>query len=313
MPSTTSTGLKSKKDLQVIDDEVLLEGMVLDKSIQVTEESNIVDLSLHSDTLILSFKSIGRIENLVGFENLVKLCLDNNKIEEIVNLEHLTKLRWLDLSFNKIRKIQGLSTLTNLEDLTLYSNKISIIEELELCPKLQCLSLGNNKIDSLEQIIRLRQLSNLKMLTLAGNPVCEEAEYRMTVLAFVSHIKYLDYSMIDMSEVHIAEEQYHDELLDVQEKESVIAEKNAREKATSEYIAQLEEAGILFSYTLFDDMFNDDAEIEKLKHLPGVKDNIEQFKSSFKVHSEGYITEAMEKFNKKKKDVGNFERAISKV
>ena len=56
------------------------------------------------------------IENLIGFERLVKLCLDNNYIEEITNLSHLTSLRWLDLSFNKIRKIQGLDQLTQLED-----------------------------------------------------------------------------------------------------------------------------------------------------------------------------------------------------
>ena len=77
--------------------------------------------------LVLSFKHIVRIENLVGFQSLTKLCLDNNQIEEIVNLGHIKTLRWLDLSFNKIRKIQGLSELVNLEDLSLYANKISVL------------------------------------------------------------------------------------------------------------------------------------------------------------------------------------------
>ena len=38
---------------------------------------------------------IADIDNLVGFRNLVKLQLDNNRITEIKNLSHLTNLTWL--------------------------------------------------------------------------------------------------------------------------------------------------------------------------------------------------------------------------
>jgi len=47
------------------------------------------------DWLKLSFKNIVRIENLVGFESLKKLQLDNNRIRKIENLDHLTNLTWL--------------------------------------------------------------------------------------------------------------------------------------------------------------------------------------------------------------------------
>lgn len=221
----------SKQEVQVIDDNLLIEGILSDKldSDAEPESVNIVDLASRTESLILSFKSIGKIENLVGFDNLLKLCLDNNAIEEICNLEHLRKLRWLDLSFNKIRKIQGLSTLQYLEDLTLFSNKLTVVEDLENCVRLQCLSLGNNKIDSLEQAIRLRQLPALRMLTLAGNPICVETEYRMTVLAYISKLKYLDNAFVDATEVAAAKESFHDELLDLEEKESVITEKVPRD------------------------------------------------------------------------------------
>jgi hypothetical protein len=50
-------------------------------------------------------------------------------------------------------------------------------------------------------------------------------------------------------------------------------------------------------------MFDDDTEIEKLKHLPGIKETIESFKGAFKTLSEDYIRVALEKYAKKKKDI----------
>lgn len=38
--------------------------------------------------------------------SLTRLCLDNNFITKIENLDHLVNLTWLDLSFNSITKIQ---------------------------------------------------------------------------------------------------------------------------------------------------------------------------------------------------------------
>ena len=59
-------------------------------------------------SLALSFRNVLKIDNLVGFERLVKLELDNNIIERIENIGHLTSLETLDLSFNNISRISGL-------------------------------------------------------------------------------------------------------------------------------------------------------------------------------------------------------------
>lgn len=191
--------MAAKSEVQVIDDRMLIDGIFDERMIaendvsRVNGEFNLVDLAPTVDSLSLSFKNIAVIENLVGFERLVKLCLDNNRIKEIKNLGHLIHLRWLDLSFNEIKHIHGLDALTQLEDLTLYRNQISEIEGLEHCSKLQCLSLGNNHISSIEQVKKLRALRSLKMLTLAGNPIAREGEYRSLVLAYIDSITYLDY------------------------------------------------------------------------------------------------------------------------
>ena len=309
--------LTSKEELNIIDDKLLVDGIYgviqHNPDVPARSDANLVDLAPKANFLSLSFRVIGKIENIVGFSNLTKLCLDNNRIKDIVNLETLTNLRWLDLSFNRIHKIQGLKALTRLEDLSLYSNKITIIEGLEHCSSLQCLSLGNNRVDSLDQVVRLRQLRSLRMLTLAGNPICKEAEYKMTVLAYVDTLRYLDYALVDASEFNTAQEQYHDELLDVQEKESVIAEKISRDKQLSDYIKQLEDAGNVFAHVLFDDMFAEDSDLEKLKHLPGIKELVESFRVAFKQLSEEYIRVAMEKHEKKKTESQCFERSIKAI
>lgn len=286
-------------DVQVIDDKLISEGLVIASAGSISNqygETNIVDVAPSALQLSISFKNIGRIDNLVGFDKLEKLCLDNNLLEEIVNLGHLKQLKWLDLSFNEIRKIQGLENLSKLEDLSLYCNKISVIEGLESCQSLQCLSLGNNCIDSLDEVIKLRQIRSLKMLTLSNNPVEKNTEYRMTVLAYTDNLHYLDYSMVDKNERLAAKKHYHDDLLDVKEKEFVIDEQLGRDKATQEYVIKLRTASILFAYTIFDDIFLNDHEFDRLKSLPGMRICVEEFSVGFKVMSAEYIRISLERY-----------------
>mmetsp|Transcript_13763 Transcript_13763/g.29764 ORF Transcript_13763/g.29764 Transcript_13763/m.29764 type:complete len:277 (-) Transcript_13763:1483-2313(-) len=192
--------------------------------------------------LRLSYKNLLRIDNLVGLKCIHTLCLDNNVIEEIENLGHLVNLQWLDLSFNNIKKIQGLENLTQLKDLSLYSNNIEVIENLELSPNLECLSIGRNKINKLENLLYLRQFKKLRLVTLDGNPVCKDPEYRMYVLAYLDCLKYLDYALVEKNEIISAREQYQDELLEAHERDLL---EEANEKTIiqhQEYLAKLKNA-----------------------------------------------------------------------
>lgn len=308
-----------KIEVQVIDDKLLIEGIVNSRVMTEAEAArgggdiNLVETAPTILNLSLSFKKIGKIENLVGFDSLTKLCLDNNLITKIVNLQHLVNLKWLDLSFNKIDRIEGLEALIHLEDLSLYSNRISAIEGLEQCKNLQCLSLGHNKIESLEEVKKLRKIRSLRMLTLANNPVCSESEYRMTVLAYIDTIKYLDYALVDQEDRNNAKEQCQDELIDQEEKESVTQQSEEADRQLNARLEELDEAGIRFAYTLFDDMFNEDQDIERLKHLPGVRELVEQFRGQFKLKSDDYIASALEKFGEKKKEINDFDRAVNTI
>jgi len=139
--SLFTSKMAQKLEIQVIDDKLLIEGILDDRgggeNDPLRGDINLVEIAPTVEKITLSFKRIGRIENLMGFEKIVKLCLDNNYIEEISNLGQLVSLRWLDLSFNKIRKIQGLDALVQLEDLSLYSNKISIRQFVKIAPDAQ--------------------------------------------------------------------------------------------------------------------------------------------------------------------------------
>ena len=288
------------EDTQVIDDDMIAEafetdGLGLDElgnkiTVDSGEVQVLADEITVSTQLKLSFRNIWKIGNLDGFDNLRKLCLDNNIIAEIEGVSHLVNLEWLDLSFNNIEKISGLEKLTKLTDLSLFNNKISTIEGLEACSALQCLSLGNNEIKVLESIVKLRPFKKLHLLNLEGNPVSKEADYRVFTLAYLNNLKYLDYAMVVKSEVAAAREQYQDDLMDVEEKESLEEEKLARERAAAANTAKLKAANLAFTETIFADMFEDDEDDVKLKSLPGIQDR----KARFSTTVEEVCTEFLE-------------------
>ena len=270
----------------------------------------LADMVAEATCLCLSFRNILKIGNLQGFQALRKLCLDNNIIKSIDNLDHLVNLTWLDLSFNCISAINGLEKLEHLSDLSLFNNLIDEIQGLDHCRKLQCLSLGNNNIVALDSIVKLRCFKNLQLLNLEGNPVSKEGEYRMYVLAYLNDLTYLDYSMVVKTETVAAREQYQDELLDVEEKEALEEEKAARENAASKHTAKLRAANLAVVETIFDDMFAEDTEMTKLKHLPGISDIVNSFQSEVESASDLFLQTGLVKDQQKSREIQLFETAV---
>ncbi len=264
-------------------------------------------------SLRLSYKNILGIDNLVGLRALTTLCLDNNVIEEIGNLGHLVNLEWLDLSFNNIRKIGGLDKLVRLKDLSLYSNQIEVVENLERCAALECLSLGRNKINRLDNLLYLRQFRKLQLLTLEGNPVCKDPEYRPFVLAQLESLRYLDYGLVDKSEVVSAREQYQDELLEAEERESLEEANHKAAAAHKEYLSRLAQAGLTIVDTLYGDMFSEDKELPKLKLLPGFEAIYDAYQHEFRALSEQTINAGLAIFQRFASEKSRLDAAILKV
>ncbi|ESP03863.1 hypothetical protein LOTGIDRAFT_212018 [Lottia gigantea] len=224
-------------------------------------------------SLRLDFKNILKIDNLWEFTNLVKLQLDNNIIEKVEGLELLVNLVWLDLSFNNIEVIEGLGTLTKLQDLTLYNNRISRVENMDSLTNLQVLSVGNNQLTELENLIYLRRFRQLKTLNLSGNPFCEDVEkYKQFVVAYLSHLEFLDYRLIDEQSKEAAIDKYQISIDEIQHNERA-EERKQEEKQQKEEELKIHTAAYveyLDGSSLFDSMYSEDSDGQRLNEMPGV-------------------------------------------
>ena len=293
--------------IQVIDQDLISSALQEGTQLVTSDDSGIngdtlADIAAKATELRLSFKNVLEIDNLQGFHALRTLCLDNNIIKCMKNLDHLVNLTWLDLSFNRISKVTGLDRLEKLTDLSLFNNMISEVNGLGRCKNLHCLSLGNNNISALKDIVELRCFQNLRLLNLEGNPVSKESSYRMCILAYFSELAYLDYSMVTRAEVVTAREQYQDELLDVEEKENLQEEKNSSELAAIRHTQKLADANLTVVQIIFDDMFADDIEILKLKHFPGVSSIMNSFQSEVESASDVFQREGLARYQLKKRE-----------
>lgn len=210
----------------------------------VSAQSNapVREMELHEVTaLMLSYRKIGTIANLVGVDKLVKLHLDNNNISTIENLGHLRHLKWLDLSFNRITAITGLENLTELEDLSLHRNQISVVEGLDAQRgSLTCLSLGRNEIpqEVLDDVGKyLHKFKKLRMLSLAGNKIDQQSAYRLKLLGYINGLRFLDSRAVLESDVAKARDELRGTIMsqddeDKQEEERADQERKDADEAT---------------------------------------------------------------------------------
>uniref|UniRef100_A0A8C4UA26 Dynein regulatory complex subunit 3 n=1 Tax=Falco tinnunculus TaxID=100819 RepID=A0A8C4UA26_FALTI len=235
----------------------------------------------HVMELQLSFRNILQIDNLWQFENLTKLQLDNNVIEKIEALDSLVHLVWLDLSFNNIEVIEGLDTLVKLQDLSLYNNRISKIEHMDMLQELQIFSIGKNNLTTLQDVIYLRRFKNLRTLNLIGNPLCDDEQYTLFVVAHLPDLVYLDFRLVcdTMREVAVLKYQDLTELLESEEAQALaqLKEKQAKQKELEYHKTAFVE--YLNGSFLFDSMYAEDTEAAKLTCLPGVGELLQAYPS----------------------------------
>ena len=268
-----------------------------------TQDEKKAELPLREvDTLICSFQNIMKIDNLMGLQNLVKLQLDNNIISRIQNLEHLSNLQWLDLSFNNISKIEGLDTLTKLKDLSLFNNNIETIENLDNLTNLNILSIGNNNINKLENVLYLRRFRKLRLINLAGNPICSDGEYRPYVLSHIKDLKYLDYRMVSENAVNQAKEHYQDELLIIEENEQKEENEKKEKEAESHKAELMRNANLEGIPTLFDDMLKEDPEYNTLRRVPDLLNPLGEFHNKWSSLTEDFSQQVLQQYEKKENE-----------
>ncbi|XP_071507614.1 dynein regulatory complex subunit 3-like [Diadema antillarum] len=265
--------------------------------------------------LRLDFKNILKVDNLWQFNNLVKLQMDNNIIEKIEGLDTLVHLVWLDLSFNNIEVIEGLDKLGKLEDLTLYNNRISTLENMDSLTKLHVFSIGNNNLSSLENLIYLRRFKSLQTLNLAGNPFCDDANYKLFVVAHIPTLAYLDFRLVDENTKTAAVEQYRYAIEELMADEAAAENKRLEkelkekefEKQTLAYVENLD------GPHLFDSMFADDPEASKLAALPGVDELLAVYKDKMVAICQQVFQFGLQEHEKRCKEVEEFYSCVQEA
>jgi Leucine-rich repeat (LRR) protein len=296
---------------QVISEDLLIEGVEEPVKPNPEEPWDPIDFP-KVISMKLSFLNIIEIANLVNFDSLTTLRLDNNIIDKIVNLKSLKNLTWLDLSFNNIKEIENLDQLSNLTDLSLYHNQIEEIKGLDGCPNLNILSLGHNKIHELKQIDKLRPFQNLRCVCLEGNKVCSNDSYNQHVLAHLTNLKYLDYMLIDKKAVAQAMEafQAHDELAEkVEEEAAAQAIENAR-KEKEALREKLRESFLDSTDDFFEELFSAEVESEHLKALASYQPYKEDYRDKLADEIRA-LKQGMEKPNEdRQRKAKAFEKAI---
>ncbi|CAH1794345.1 unnamed protein product [Owenia fusiformis] len=265
--------------------------------------------------LRLDFKNILKIDNMWCFTCLTKLQLDNNIIERIEGLDVLVNLTWLDLSFNNIEVIEGLDKLTKLTDLTLYNNRIARIENMDSLVDLHVLSIGNNDLKDLENLTYLRRFKNCKTLNLNGNPFCELEDYKVFVLAYLPHIDYLDYRLVDEASKHSAYEKYqisieemlHDERAAQRKLDEQLAKEKEFETHKKAYVEKLN------GPYMFDSMYQDDIEGNKLSAMPGVDELLVVYRESFSKICQQIFEFGLIEHEKRVGEIDEFWKAINEA
>ncbi len=171
-----------------------------------------------NDKLYLQYKGFSEIKNLDVYTGLRCVWLEGNGIQKIQGLEKCTELRTLYLHENCIEKIENLDTLIHLDSLNLNKNCLKKIENLSMLPNLhsllvshnklctyedvehikdckglQSIDLQQNRIDDVRILELFKQLPDLRVIYLQGNPVLKKIKhYRKTLTAMIPTLRYLD-------------------------------------------------------------------------------------------------------------------------
>ncbi|MEX2681355.1 MAG: leucine-rich repeat domain-containing protein [Candidatus Sigynarchaeota archaeon] len=156
--SIVSSGIKSIRDIEGLDQLVDLEKLTVNPGLVDTEG---LEKLARLKELNLGLNSITTIAGLDQLINLEVLNLERNRINRIKGLDRLVHLKELVLDGNHIIKIEGLDQLVSLEKLRLWRNGINKIEGLDQLVNLKVLDLGNNhivKIEKLDQLVNLEEL-----------------------------------------------------------------------------------------------------------------------------------------------------------
>ncbi|KAJ1340426.1 hypothetical protein BSLG_004829 [Batrachochytrium salamandrivorans] len=138
---------------------------------------------------------------LQSFPELVHLEVRGNKLSTMLTC-NTPKLQRLYLAANGISALNALEGKPCLQLLHLRGNSIQSLEWINgvSLPSLTYLNLRANKISTFDQIDPLKDLTALRILVLAENPIDQNETYRLEIISRLPKLDKLDKKLITIEE-----------------------------------------------------------------------------------------------------------------
>lgn len=137
--------------------------------------------------------------------------LTANKIAAIENMGATqNQFDAIDLSDNEIVKLEGFPPLSRLHTLYLMNNRIARVgvDLSQQIPMLKALYLTNNRLKNLADLDPLKSCRRLTHLSLLGNPVSKNPDYRLYAVYSLPALKVLDFRKVKQAEREAAEKKF---------------------------------------------------------------------------------------------------------
>ncbi|CAF1659549.1 unnamed protein product, partial [Adineta ricciae] len=146
------------------------------------------ELEMIVDTSDTSLGNFG-----VYLQKLIQLKLSNSVIPRIRDLgTSLSHVRILWMARCCLNDLDGITSLQSLEELYVAYNEIVDLSALSMLENLRLLDLESNLVDDLRQVEFLALCPSLTTLTLEGNPINNQTEYRTDVIHRLPRLQTLD-------------------------------------------------------------------------------------------------------------------------
>jgi len=161
-------------------------------------------------TIKIIYLNINKLTNLFHlnqFLELEELYLQNNKLRNLPNFK-MKNLKKLDISNNNLITLNGILNLKNLIYFNIENNSINNLNITELInlEDLTEFNISGNNIYNLKECIMLKNMKKIINLDLSGNEVCNNNDFRMTLINYLPKLKILNRIPIDKNEYSIAKE-----------------------------------------------------------------------------------------------------------
>ena len=142
------------------------------------------------------------IKNRKQAKETTELHLGNQGIEILSQFEYFPNLEVLWLNDNRLQNVQNLDQNFRIKSLYLQNNRINTLEgSISTMRHLEHLLLYNNELRDLDKNLEiLKELVYLKQLDLFGNPLAEEPYYRFRVINELNQLQLLDRHIITQTE-----------------------------------------------------------------------------------------------------------------